>query len=172
MKWLFAVTGLHDLDEYVQAQLILAALAIVSATLRRGGTFVAKIFRGRDISILYSQLKILFRDVTVAKPKSSRNSSIESFVVCQNYSPPEGLNPSTIQQLLEVGDYLSVVTQEMSQEIRQSVPFLACGDLRGWDSDASYALPCPDYKTLNAVQPPIAPPYKEVLERMKHTSIK
>ena len=169
---IYAVTGLHDLDEYVQAQLILAALAIVSATLRRGGTFVAKIFRGRDISILYSQLKILFRDVTIAKPKSSRNSSIESFVVCQDYSPPEGLNPSTIQQLLEVGDYDSIVTGNVSQEIKQSVPFLACGDLRGWDYDASYALPCPDYKTLDAVQPPIAPPYKEVLERMKHTSMK
>lgn len=71
-----AVTGLHDLDEYVQAQLILAALTIVVATLKTGGTFVAKIFRGRDIDILYSQLKILFQDVAVVKPRSSRNSSI------------------------------------------------------------------------------------------------
>lgn len=70
------VTGLHDLDEYVQAQLILAALVIVSATLKKGGTFVAKVFRGRDIGMLYSQLKVLFGDVTVVKPKSSRNSSI------------------------------------------------------------------------------------------------
>lgn len=70
------MTGLHDLDEYVQAQLILAALAIVAATLKKGGTFVAKIFRGRDISTLYSQLKVLFKDVAVVKPKSSRNSSI------------------------------------------------------------------------------------------------
>ena len=70
------VTGLHDLDEYVQAQLILAALVIVSATLKKGGKFVAKVFRGRDIGMLYSQLKVLFGDVTVVKPKSSRNSSI------------------------------------------------------------------------------------------------
>jgi hypothetical protein len=49
-----------------------------------GGTFVAKIFRGRDVSLLYSQLRVFFRGgVSVAKPKSSRNSSIEAFVVAQ-----------------------------------------------------------------------------------------
>ena len=41
------VTGLHDLDQQVQLQLILAALAVVTAVLRPGGSFVAKIFRGR-----------------------------------------------------------------------------------------------------------------------------
>ena len=37
-----AVTGLHDMDEYVQAQLILAALTIVTHVLAPGGCFVAK----------------------------------------------------------------------------------------------------------------------------------
>ncbi|CAA2941862.1 tRNA (cytidine(32) guanosine(34)-2 -O)-methyltransferase [Olea europaea subsp. europaea] len=43
------------------------------------------------------------------------------------------------------------------------VPFLACGDLSGYDSDRSYPLPkvadgsC---QSLDPVQPPIAPPYK------------
>ena len=36
-----------------QAQLILAAVTIVTHVLRPGGVFVAKIFRGRDISLLY-----------------------------------------------------------------------------------------------------------------------
>jgi len=39
------VTGLHDIDEYIQAQLLLAALNITTHILRQGGTFVAKIFR-------------------------------------------------------------------------------------------------------------------------------
>eukprot|EP00892_Ulva_mutabilis_P003734 jgi/Ulvmu1/1732/UM117_0009.1 len=95
------VTGLHDMDEFVQAQLIVAALTIVAYTLRQGGTFVAKIFRGKDISLLYSQLKLLFPDVTVAKPRSSRNSSIEAFVVCQSYSPPPGFHPSHLRALLQ-----------------------------------------------------------------------
>lgn len=91
------VTGLHDVDEYVQAQLILAvikkfnmilliiyffnwfilkALNITTHVLREGGTFCAKIFRGKDVTLLYEQLKLFFTDVTVAKPKSSRNSSL------------------------------------------------------------------------------------------------
>mgnify|MGYP003387410385 CR=1 FL=1 len=76
------VTGLHDIDEYMQAQLLLSALNITTNVLKVGGDFVAKIFRGRDVSLLYSQLRCFFRDVTVAKPKSSRNSSIESFGEC------------------------------------------------------------------------------------------
>ena len=72
----FLVTGLHDIDEYIQAQLLLAALNITTHVLKDGGVFVAKIFRGRDITLLYSQLRIFFPKVTVAKPMSSRNSSI------------------------------------------------------------------------------------------------
>ena len=70
------VTGLHDLDEYVQAQLLLAALNITTHVLKQGGNFVAKIFRGKDVTLLFAQLRLFFENVTVAKPKSSRNSSI------------------------------------------------------------------------------------------------
>lgn len=45
------VTGLHDLDSHVQLQLMLAALAVSAAVLRPGGTFVAKIFRGRSLCL-------------------------------------------------------------------------------------------------------------------------
>ena len=74
------VTGLHDLDEFMQAQLILAGLTVATHILKPGGTFIAKIFRGKDVSLLYSQLKIFFPNVTCAKPKSSRNSSIGTWV--------------------------------------------------------------------------------------------
>ncbi|KAI8018745.1 putative tRNA (cytidine(32)/guanosine(34)-2'-O)-methyltransferase [Camellia lanceoleosa] len=73
------VTGLHDMDEFVQSQLILAGLTIVAHILMKGGKFIAKIFRGKDTSLLYRQLKLFFTDVTFAKPKSSRNSSIVVF---------------------------------------------------------------------------------------------
>lgn len=95
------VTGLHDIDEYMQAQLLLAALNITTNILKPGGSFVAKIFRGKDVSLLYSQLRCFFREVTVAKPKSSRNSSIESFVVCRFYEPPSGFIPSMSNSLLD-----------------------------------------------------------------------
>ena len=51
-----AVTGLHDVDEVVQAQLVLAALTVVAAVLRPGGAFVAKVFRGREAALLYAQV--------------------------------------------------------------------------------------------------------------------
>ena len=61
----------------------LPALNITTHVLKVGGNFVAKIFRLKDVTLLFAQLKIFFDDVTVAKPRSSRNSSIEAFIVCQ-----------------------------------------------------------------------------------------
>lgn len=80
------VTGHHDLDEFMQSQLLKAALDITTNILEQGGSFVAKIFRGTDISQLVTQLRVYFESVRVIKPKSSRISSIESFVVCQNFA--------------------------------------------------------------------------------------
>ena len=55
--FLRAVTGLHDMDEFVQSQLILAALTVVTHVLKPGGSFVAKVFRGKDAALLYSQVQ-------------------------------------------------------------------------------------------------------------------
>jgi len=173
------VTGLHDMDEFVQSQLILAGLTIVTHVLREGGKFIAKIFRGKDTSLLYCQLKLFFPLVTFAKPKSSRNSSIEAFAVCENYSPPEGFNPKDLYRLLEKvgspsgGEDLDCSSGWLEGPNKVYIPFLACGDLSGYDSDRSYPLPKVadgTYKSLDPVQPPIAPPYKRALELKKASS--
>lgn len=44
--------------------------------LRPGGVFVAKIFRGKDVTLLYDQLRCYFERVTCAKPRSSRITSM------------------------------------------------------------------------------------------------
>ncbi|KAH0475114.1 MAG: hypothetical protein KVP17_000676 [Porospora cf. gigantea B] len=85
------VTGLHDIDEFVQSQLLLAALRICTLLLRRGGSFVAKIFRGESVSVLYQQCRVFFDTVTCMKPASSRVSSFEAFVVCRGFNPPAEL---------------------------------------------------------------------------------
>ncbi|XP_059693387.1 LOW QUALITY PROTEIN: putative tRNA (cytidine(32)/guanosine(34)-2'-O)-methyltransferase [Haemorhous mexicanus] len=154
------VTGLHDLDEYIQAQLLLAALNITTHVLKKGGTFVAKIFRGKDVTLLYSQLRLFFPDVTCAKPRSSRNSSIEAFVVCRGYSPPEGFVPSMENPLLEPEAGLAL--SRLSGPSRVIVPFVACGDLSAFDPDRTYPLqldPARPYRYLPPPPPPIAPPY-------------
>ncbi|KAH0637852.1 hypothetical protein KY289_037767 [Solanum tuberosum] len=81
------VTGLHDMDEFVQSQLILTGLTIVTHILK-GGKFIAKFFRGKDTSLIYCQLKLFFTEVTFAKPKSSRNSSIDGTYQCLNPVQP------------------------------------------------------------------------------------
>ena len=129
---------MHDLDEFIQAQLILAALNITTHLLRPGGDFVAKIFRGKDITLLYSQLDCFFDNVTCAKPRSSRNSSIEAFVVCQGYNPPADFKPSLLDPLLDHGYDSENATLDGSNAV--VVPFVACGDLSGFDADQSYPL--------------------------------
>ncbi|XP_078139033.1 tRNA (cytidine(32)/guanosine(34)-2'-O)-methyltransferase [Centroberyx gerrardi] len=156
------VTGLHDVDEYIQAQLLLAALNITTHVLKPGGAFVAKIFRGKDVTLLYSQLKIFFSSVTCAKPRSSRNSSIEAFVVCQNYSPPEGYVPNMSNPLLD--HCYDVDFNQLEGANRIIVPFLACGDLSAFDSDRTYPLQLDgrqQYQYTPPTQPPIRPPYQQ-----------
>ncbi|KAJ3021644.1 putative tRNA (cytidine(32)/guanosine(34)-2'-O)-methyltransferase [Thoreauomyces humboldtii] len=53
---------------------------------------------------------------------------------------------------------------------RVIVPFLACGDLSGFDSDQTYNLGNADgeeYKLLQPVQMPIRPPYASYLEKKR-----
>ncbi|XP_016136456.1 putative tRNA (cytidine(32)/guanosine(34)-2'-O)-methyltransferase isoform X1 [Sinocyclocheilus grahami] len=177
------VTGLHDVDEYIQAQLLLAALNITTHVLKPGGNFVAKIFRGKDVTLLYSQLKIFFSSVTCAKPRSSRNSSIEAFVVCQNYSPPEGYVPNMSNPLLD-HSYSNLFQYSNTKKVlsnvdfnqlegpnRIIVPFLACGDLSAFDSDRTYPLQLDsskEYQYLPPTQPPIRPPYQQACQLRKN----
>jgi tRNA (cytidine32/guanosine34-2'-O)-methyltransferase len=186
------VTGLHDLDIYVQSQLLFAALNLALCVLKPGGKFVAKIFRAKDVDLIYAQLKIFFERVHVAKPRSSRASSIEAFVVCEGFSPPEGFKAS-LENPLGAASQLppemvpkrertrpsrrvredGITEIELGSESdgdgedpRWIAPFVACGDLSAFDSDASYQLP-KDRVSLDPIQPPTAPPYKRALEMRK-----
>lgn len=137
IRFSHAVTGLHDMDIFIQSQLLLAAFNITTHILRPGGTFVAKIFRAKDVSLLYAQLRIFFPYVYCTKPSSSRNSSIEAFVVCKNYSPPVGYKPHMLNPLLT---HEPCNFDELTGVNRVVVPFVVCGDLSQPDSDTCYPL--------------------------------
>ena len=188
------VTGLHDLDIYIQSQLLYSALNLAIGVLRPGGKFVAKIFRGRDVDLIYAQLRTVFEKVSVAKPRSSRASSLEAFVVCEGFIRPSthvGVdalkNPlfggAAAPRSISADENIALEVEEeegspaaaaatapstvrYASENRWIAPFIACGDLSAWDSDASYALP-PGHVSLDPVQPPTAPPYKRALELRK-----
>ena len=150
------VTGLHDLDEYIQFQLLLAAMNIASVLLTPGGTFVAKVFRGENVDLLYAKFEVFFEHVWVAKPRSSRNSSTEAFVVCKGFKLPEGYTP----RLSHNEELMTLLT---SQE-RKIVPFVACGDLSGYDADMNYT---DAIDALPPVQPPIGAAYEEAIKIKK-----
>lgn len=155
------VTGLHDLDEYIQSQLLLSALSLSTLVLRPGGTFVAKIFRGSRVQLLFAQLGVFFGSVTCAKPRSSRNSSIESFVVCRNYRTPPHFTPAISSPPF---------TNMPCPNAPFLAPFVACGDLGSpdsFDSDATYPSD-PSRASLDPVQPPTNPPYKSAIEARRH----
>ena len=190
------VTGLHDLDIYVQAQLLFSALNLALRILKPGGSFVAKIFRGNDVDLIYAQLRCFFKDVHCAKPRSSRASSLEAFVVCQGFALPEGyeMDPKkpfglrtkvprpeknrteqsgfqNDQRRTVREDGVTVLEfEEDGQDANRWIaPFVACGDLSAWDSDATYHLP-EGRVSLDPVQPPTAPPYKKALELRRQQS--
>jgi tRNA (cytidine32/guanosine34-2'-O)-methyltransferase len=55
------------MDQYIQSQLLVAALNITVKLLKQGGNFVAKIFKGSEIGLLYSQFKLYFREIHIFK---------------------------------------------------------------------------------------------------------
>lgn len=132
------VTGLHDIDEYVQGQLLLSAVNISTHVLCKGGTFVAKIFRGRDVGLLYAQLRLLFDRVSVAKPSSSRNASIEAFSVCQGFRGGSYMDLPLEGGFEQLDGALSSGGVDDGCGLHPSiVPFVACGDLSGYDAPGS-----------------------------------
>lgn len=130
------VTGLHDLDIYVQSQLLFAALNLALCVLRPGGNFVAKIFRGRNVDLLFAQLKIFFSRVVVAKPRSSRASSVEAFIVCLNFTPPDGFQAS-LSEPMGVGDRL----EKMVLAHNSQIPICAPTTLQDFSSGTWSTLP-------------------------------
>jgi tRNA (cytidine32/guanosine34-2'-O)-methyltransferase len=147
------------------------------------------VFRGSDINFLYAQLRILFERVSVAKPPSSRNSSIEAFVVCQDFRggrfnnlPLEGGFDNMDKERIGTGGLEpDDVPHDISRDSlhRCIVPFIACGDLSGYfvppglefmDSDKSYPLSTDEKEVkeyIGPIAPPIRPPYETSIAKAK-----
>ena len=93
------VTGLIDVDMYMQVELIIFALVIVMKLLKKGGTFVAKMFKVGAVDDMkeiirdnlyavksdfyYEKVKILFDNVFYFKPSSSSFHRIFTNVIEQ-----------------------------------------------------------------------------------------
>ncbi|EGY14272.1 tRNA (uridine-2'-O-)-methyltransferase TRM7 [Verticillium dahliae VdLs.17] len=186
------VTGLHDLDIYVQSQLLFAALNLALCVLRPGG----KSLSASPAPPAPAASRPLSSVSTSSRRPASRRASRNPLGVghhvpamveerkgpaspswptrCTRTSGTgvwDGVPTATSARLgsdvMDVEAYDDVdETSDMDKNIRWIAPFIACGDLSAFDSDASYQLP-EDHVSLDPVQPPTAPPYKRALEMRK-----
>ena len=82
----------------------------------------------------------LTRDqVYCAKPSSSRHASVEAFVVARGYRLPEGFDAPRFSGMALGFGSGGLGHGTVTEEERRDVPFVACGDLGGYDDDEAVA---------------------------------
>ena len=76
-----STTGNRHVDEARSVGLCESALDIAEKTLVTGGNFICKIFQGGDYKAFTDAVKVRFERQTALRPKSTRKTSREVFVI-------------------------------------------------------------------------------------------
>ena len=79
------ISGLRAVDQPRSMLLAELALDFASGTLGAGGDFVCKVFQGEGFAEFVTLCRQSFGSVKVRKPKASRASSREVYVLARNY---------------------------------------------------------------------------------------
>ena len=77
-------TGIKNIDSICISELCKEAMLFSREMLNNNGKFVSKIFMGPTFNEIVTEAKLIFEEVKVFKPKSSRKNSKESFIICKN----------------------------------------------------------------------------------------
>ena len=83
------VSGVWELDHARQIDLARASLRIATSSLRIGGTFLTKAFQGSLLNEFVKEVKRHFKFVKIFKPKASRSSSSEIYIVAISKKSPK-----------------------------------------------------------------------------------
>ncbi len=78
-------TGIRHVDQARSEELFEYALELACKTLAAGGHFVGKLFQGPDFKRLIDRCRRDFATVKTVKPESSRQFSIEQYVVARGF---------------------------------------------------------------------------------------
>lgn len=78
-------SGVRSVDHARSLELCRKALAVAQLLLPQGGHFVCKIFQGEDVAAFLDEVKEGFEQARLFKPDSSRDESVETFVVAQRF---------------------------------------------------------------------------------------
>ena len=76
------ISGAWDLDHYKQVDLVIRSLELSDTLMNRGGSAMLKIFDGERFVEARKEAERRFATVTVMKPKASRSSSSEVYLIC------------------------------------------------------------------------------------------
>ena len=85
-------TGIKNIDSVYISELCKEAMLFSREMLNNNGKFVSKIFMGSTFNEIVINAKIIFKEVKIFKPKSSRKNSKESFIICKNLKRKEDIN--------------------------------------------------------------------------------
>ena len=77
-------TGIKNIDSIYISELCKEAILFCREILNINGKFVSKIFMGSTFNEIVAEAKLVFKEVKVFKPKSSRKNSKENFIICKN----------------------------------------------------------------------------------------
>jgi len=81
-------SGIRSMDQARSEALFERALEIATLVLAPGGNFVGKLFQGPEFKKLTEQVRSLFETGKSAKPASSRQISIEQYVIGKGFKKP------------------------------------------------------------------------------------
>ena len=76
-------TGIKNIDAIYTGELCKEAMLFSKEILKNEGKFIAKVFLGTSFNEIIHDAKVIFKEVKVFKPKSSRKESKESFIICK-----------------------------------------------------------------------------------------
>jgi len=79
------ITGTRSVDQPRAMHLADLALELATEVLGRGGMLVCKVFQGEGFDEFMVNCRAVFRTVQAKKPKASRSSSREVYVLARNY---------------------------------------------------------------------------------------
>ncbi|AFN83748.1 ribosomal RNA methyltransferase [Encephalitozoon romaleae SJ-2008] len=103
------ITGIHEIDEYLQMELLMSALATSLRISKAGSSFVGKCLQGEYISCMANHFGRFYNKTALLKPKASRTESMECFLYC------------TGMKAIGIDPY------EIDTTIGRNVPILLCG---------------------------------------------
>lgn len=140
------VTGLLEIDMFMQVQLIIFSLVICLKVLKREGKFVAKVFKeegksgsssinnsnelnfkqGISSDYYHEKVKCLFDNVYYFKPGSSRNTSHETYIICEGF----GCADKKVEDIIESLSIEQIFnfSQINHEETRDFLKFLCDGE--------------------------------------------